>query len=106
MLTTSSVFGLPGTSSGVFHDELIPFARHTSAPVILSNATSEPLSILALTINRFLYSNGEQPEPQPLVPSPTLACHSSLPSRSKQNTPDLPKKTYSRWPSVVGVLAA
>ena len=47
MLTTSSVRSFPAMTSGVFHDELIPPARHTSAPLSLSSATSEPLSTLA-----------------------------------------------------------
>src|SRR5688500_7171431 len=103
MLTASSGICAAPTRTGVFHEEPIFLARHTSCPVSLSRATTEPLSTLALTISRLPYKRGEHPEPQPLVFSPTLACHTWFPSRSKQYTPDLPKNTYSRWPSVVGV---
>src|SRR5689334_3128969 len=106
MLTTSSFPSFKRTSTGVFHDDPTPLVRQISFPDVLLKATSDPLSTLALIINRSPYSTGEQPEPQPLVPSPTLAVQISLPSRSKQKTPDLPKNTYSRSPSVMGVLPA
>src|SRR5262249_61726300 len=80
-------------------------ARHTSLPVALSSAIRALLSTLAFTTSKFLYSTGDAPEPQPLVPLPTRTCQSCLPSRSKQKTPDLPKNTYSFSPSVTGVLA-
>ena len=41
-----------------------------------------------------------------VVRVPTPVCQSCLPARSKQNTPDLPKKMYSRSPSLTGVLDA
>src|SRR5262245_59542211 len=104
MASTSSV--LPpatGTSTGVFHDSRMPRARHLSLPVFLSSAMRDSLSTLALTMTRSPARMGEAAVPQSLSPAPTSACQSALPSKSNANTPDLPKKTYRRSPSVAGV---
>src|SRR5436305_1318272 len=106
MLTTSSEPSFVLTICGVFQEEPIPLVFQTSSPVFLSRAYSMPLSTLAFTMSLSPSTTGDVPEPQPLVPSPTLACHFWLPSRSKQKTPDLPKKTYSHSPSLAGVLPA
>src|SRR5262245_35203485 len=92
MATTSSDFP-PGsaTNRGVFHDSLISSTRHTSSPVFLFKATSDLLSTLALMKTRSPCTTGDVAEPQPFSPSPTSACQSCLPCRSKANTPDLPK---------------
>ena len=65
-----------------------------------------PLSTLALTMTRSLYRTGDVPEPQPVVPVPTLVDQICLPLRSKQRTPVLPKNTYTCLPSLAGVLEA
>src|SRR5688572_5926515 len=67
------------TTSGVFHDSRILPARQTSFPVALFKAIRDWLSTLALTIKRSSTRIGEAAEPQPLRPSPTSACQSSLP---------------------------
>src|SRR5439155_1278307 len=92
-LTTNSA-APPGTSTstGVFHDELMSLVRHTSLPVFLSSPTRAPLSMLALMMTKSWKSTGELDDPQPLVFLPTLSCQISLPSRSRQYRPDLPKK--------------
>ena len=77
MATTSSVFPPPtSTSSGVFHACLMPGARHTSLPLLLSSATMEVLSTLALTITRLPWTIGDAAEPHPLSFEPTSACQS------------------------------
>ena len=68
------------TSTGVFQESRIPFARHFSAPVRRSRATSESLSTLALMNTSSLYNTGEAEVPQPCVLEPTSACQSCFPS--------------------------
>ena len=55
MLTTNSVVCLPGTSSGVFHDDLIPYVCQASSPVSLSSATA---GTFGGSVNLTLVSNG------------------------------------------------
>src|SRR5687768_3392935 len=67
-----SVLSLPAaTRMGVFHDCLIPLARHFSLPVLRSSATSDSLSTLALMITRSPNSTGDAADPQPLSLLPT-----------------------------------
>ena len=94
MATTTSVLPLSGvTSSGVFHDSLMPRARHFSLPVLRSRPTSDSLSTLALTMTTSPCRIGDAAEPQPLRLLPTSACQSCLPSWLNASTPVLPKKT-------------
>src|SRR5262245_5008637 len=99
---------LPGTSTsmGELQVRAMPASLQASEPSDLLRATSVPLSTLALRITRSLTSSGEVAEPQPVVPLPTLRDQSCFPARSKQNTPDLPKKTNRFLPSLTGVLEA
>ena len=73
---------------------------------LLVEAIRLSLSTLALMMTRSPCMTGEAAEPQPLNSSPTSDCQSCLPLRSKANAPVLPKNTYSRSPSVAGVLVA
>ena len=77
-----------------------PIIGSTITPVVvflplalLTGITGVFFRSLALTMSVSPRTTGDVPEPQPLVPSPTLVCHFWLPLRSKQKTPDLPKKT-------------
>src|SRR5688572_7773062 len=75
--TTRSVrFPVTGTSSGVFHDSLMPPARQTSFPLDLFSATRLSLSTLAFTITRLPCSTGDAADPQLLSRDPTSALHS------------------------------
>src|SRR3954466_13450021 len=104
---TTSVLPLgSGTSIGEFQAARTPFADQTCLPVNLLSATSAPASTLALTMTRFLCRTGEVAEPQLCVLSPTDCDHFALPSRVSAPTPFLPRKTYSKLPSVAGVLEA
>ena len=59
----------------------MPSTRQAGLPVAASSATSDSLSMLALTTTRFLTTTGEAAEPQPWVRSPTSACQSFSPPR-------------------------
>src|SRR5262249_22621604 len=63
-LTTSSVAPGTFTSTGLLHEDSIPFCQ-TSLPVFVSRASRAWFSTLALTISRSLYKTGEVPLPQP-----------------------------------------
>src|SRR5262245_43890258 len=67
------------TRIGVFHESLMPPARHFSLPVLRSRATSDRLSTDALMNTNSPPRTGDAAVPQPFVLSPTSVCQSCLP---------------------------